>query len=111
MNGSGKEEIMKRLKKYGMTRFQTSVLRATLDVPKGEVRTYGQIATMIRHPKAYRAVGTALSRNPLPIIVPCHRVIRSGGSLGNYSGKGGTRKKKLLLKKEMATDFVAKLKK
>ena len=94
--------IIRRLEKYGMTDFQTTVLRATLKIPKGEVRTYKQIAAQIRHPKAYRAVGTALKKNPLPIIIPCHRVIKSRGDLGNYSGMGGAKKKLFLLKKEKA---------
>lgn len=111
MENSRKAMIMRRIEKYGMTDFQTTVLRETLNIPRGQVRTYKQIASQINNPRAYRAVGTALKKNPLPIIIPCHRVIRSGGDLGNYSGSGGTKKKLLLLKKENAMRFVEKLKK
>lgn len=89
------------LGRHDLTNFQRRVLLATLAIPKGQTSTYKQIASKIGLPNAYRAVGTALKRNPLPIIIPCHRVIRSDGTLGNYSN-GGTRKKLALLKKENA---------
>ena len=100
MEGSKKAAIIKRLEKYNMTRFQTSVLRAALDIPKGEVRTYKQIATKIGHPKAYRAVGSALRINPLAPAIPCHRVVKSNGELGNYSGRKGKAGKRRLLEIE-----------
>ena len=99
-----KKQILEVLDKHGLTSFQKRVLFATLAIPKGQTSTYKQIASRIGHPNAYRAVGTALKKNPLPIIIPCHRVIRSDGTLGNYSG-GGTRKKALLLQKENADIF------
>lgn len=69
-----------------MPPFQRSVLEATASVPFGHVDTYAGIARRIGNPKATRAVGNALGRNPIPVIVPCHRVIRSDASLGGYTG-------------------------
>lgn len=69
-----------------MPPFRRSVLEATASVPFGQVDTYAGIARRIGNPKATRAVGNALGRNPIPVIVPCHRVIRSDASLGGYTG-------------------------
>jgi methylated-DNA-[protein]-cysteine S-methyltransferase len=80
---------------YGMTPFTQSVLEATKDVPFGHVATYQTIAKEIGKPGASRAVGNALGRNPVPVIVPCHRVIRADGSMGWYTG-GAHIKQKLL---------------
>jgi methylated-DNA-[protein]-cysteine S-methyltransferase len=66
--------------------FQKSVLLAEHKIPRGWVSTYGRIARSLGVPKAARAVGTALSRNPVPIIIPCHRTIRSNGDLGGFGG-------------------------
>lgn len=82
----------------GITSFQAQVLRAALSVPYGRVATYGEIARRVGNPRASRAVGGALSRNPIPIVVPCHRVVGSGGTLGGYSS--GTRIKERLLRLE-----------
>lgn len=71
---------------FGVSPFTRDVLRATADVPFGEVRTYQGIASAIGRPSASRAVGNALGRNPVPVIVPCHRVVRSDGSMGWYTG-------------------------
>jgi O-6-methylguanine DNA methyltransferase len=68
----------------GMSEFQQAVLRKTAEILPGEVRPYSWIAREIGKPKAVRAVGTALARNPVPIVVPCHRVVRNDGHLGNY---------------------------
>ncbi len=97
--GMAKAKIRKKLKGLGLTGFQISVLLEVLKIPRGETRTYKEIAKAIRHPKAYRAVGNALKRNPLPIVIPCHRVIRSDGSIGGYSA-GGSKRKAELLEKE-----------
>ncbi len=78
-----------------MTPFAKKVHRAVLSIPLGEVRTYKWVAKKIGYPKAYRAVGNALNKNPWPIIIPCHRVIASDGGFGGYS-RGLNRKKKLL---------------
>ena len=83
-----------------LTDFQDTVLRAVMEVPRGEVITYGALARMIGRPKAARAVGRALGSNPITIVIPCHRVLASDGSLGGYSGRGGVRTKADLLRLE-----------
>ena len=75
--------------------FTDRVLTRTAAIPPGQVLTYGEVATEIGHARAARAVGNALGSNPIPIVVPCHRVVRSGGGLGGYTG-GVHRKKHLL---------------
>ncbi|RLG20189.1 6-O-methylguanine DNA methyltransferase [Candidatus Micrarchaeota archaeon] len=85
-----------------LTEFQKEVLKEVSRIPKGEVRTYAQIARAIGRPKAARAVGNALARNPYTPKIPCHRVIRSTGSAGGYSAKGGRKRKIELLKREGA---------
>jgi methylated-DNA-[protein]-cysteine S-methyltransferase len=80
-----------------VTPFQRSVLQAASAVPRGQVVTYGQIGERIGRPRAARAIGQALGSNPIPIVVPCHRVLASDGSLGGYSGRGGIRTKRRLL--------------
>lgn len=82
------------------TVFQKIVWNELKKIPRGEVRTYKEIAIKIRKPKAARAVANACASNPNPIVVPCHRVIRSDGGLGGYSGPGGIRLKKELLENE-----------
>ncbi len=80
--------------------FQKDVLQLTFSIPFGEVRTYGQLATLLHKPGAARAVGTALARNPLPILVPCHRVVASNGHLTGYLGSKGIATKQWLLERE-----------
>jgi methylated-DNA-[protein]-cysteine S-methyltransferase len=82
------------------TTFQLTVWNYLRQIPKGTVKTYSQIANDIGKPLAVRAVANAIGKNPHPPKIPCHRVIRSDGSLGGYSGKGGIKTKKMLLKKE-----------
>ncbi|MDC1366189.1 MGMT family protein [Pelagibacterales bacterium] len=82
------------------TKFQIKVWKAISKIPRGQVRTYKELAKLIKKPKAIRAVANACSKNPYPIKIPCHRVIRSDGSLGGYSGRGGISAKKDILKKE-----------
>lgn len=81
------------------TDFQRTVWAALTEIPYGETRTYGQIAARIGNPKSSRAVGLANGRNPLSIIVPCHRVIGSTGSLTGYGG--GVERKRFLLDLEL----------
>ncbi|MCL2110299.1 methylated-DNA--[protein]-cysteine S-methyltransferase [Microgenomates group bacterium] len=81
------------------TEFQKEVWRAMREIPAGETRSYKWIASRIGRPKSTRAVGSACGKNPLPVIIPCHRVIKSDGSLGEYSG-GGVEVKKALLERE-----------
>jgi methylated-DNA-[protein]-cysteine S-methyltransferase len=66
--------------------FVQKVLRQTAQIPFGETRTYGEMATSAGSPRAFRAAGSALGANPIPIVVPCHRVLRSGGGMGGYGG-------------------------
>ena len=80
-----------------LTPFQQQVLLAALQIPRGQVYTYADIARKIGNPKAVRAVGQALGRNPVPIVIPCHRVIAANGKLGGYSGGGGLATKRKLL--------------
>ena len=75
--------------------FQQRVLRMEQRIPRGMVSTYGRLGSKLGHPRAARAVGTALARNPFPLIIPCHRTIRANRSLGGYAG-GLEMKKKLL---------------
>ena len=82
------------------TKFQLKVWGYLKKIPRGNVKTYSQVAKGIRKPLAVRAVANAIGKNPLAPKIPCHRVIRSDGSLGGYSGKGGVKTKRLLLKKE-----------
>jgi methylated-DNA-[protein]-cysteine S-methyltransferase len=82
--------------------FYRRVLRATARVPFGETTTYAEVAAEAGSPAAHRAAGTALGRNPIPIIVPCHRVLQTGGSIGNYGG--GPEMKRFLLTLEGAID-------
>jgi methylated-DNA-[protein]-cysteine S-methyltransferase len=78
--------------------FMRRVLRATARIPYGSVRTYGQVAARAGSERAYRAAGNALGANPLPIVVPCHRVVHTGGGLGGYTG--GLDRKEFLLRLE-----------
>jgi methylated-DNA-[protein]-cysteine S-methyltransferase len=82
------------------TPFQQKVWKALKSIPRGEVRTYTQIAVQIGHPKSARAVANACASNPYAPEVPCHRVVRSDGGLGGYSGTGGVEQKRLLLSEE-----------
>ena len=80
--------------------FYGRVLRRTAKLPFGVTSTYGEIAAEAGNPRAYRAAGTALGSNPIPIVVPCHRVLRSGGAIGDYGG--GPEMKRWLLELEGA---------
>ncbi|HEV2361733.1 MAG TPA: methylated-DNA--[protein]-cysteine S-methyltransferase, partial [Acidimicrobiales bacterium] len=81
-----------------LTEFGRKVLEKALEIPQGEVRPYSWIAREIGHPKAVRAVGTALGRNPVPVLIPCHRVVRNDGTIGKYAL--GTEMKRSLLGSE-----------
>jgi O-6-methylguanine DNA methyltransferase len=80
----------------GLTAFQRQVLEKIRDIPRGEVRPYTWVAREIGFPRAVRAVGTALGKNPIPALIPCHRVIRSEGVLGAYSAGGTAVKERIL---------------
>lgn len=83
--------------------FYRKVLDATARLGYGEVMTYGEVARSAGNPRAHRAAGTALGSNPLPIVVPCHRIVRAGGVLGNYGG--GPELKRSLLELEGASSL------
>ena len=80
------------------TKFQKQLWRAMLHIPTGSTRTYGELARVLRRPKASRAIGQACGANPIPIIIPCHRVLRSDGSMGGYAW--GLERKQALLARE-----------
>jgi O-6-methylguanine DNA methyltransferase len=80
----------------GRTPFEVAVWMKALEIPRGEVRPYGWIAAEIGRPRAVRAVGTALAHNPIPLVVPCHRVVRSDGTVGQYSLGGPAAKRTIL---------------
>ena len=85
----------------GASDFERAVWMKALEIPRGQVRPYGWIAAEIGRPRAVRAVGTALGHNPVPLIVPCHRVVRSDGMIGQYS-LGGPENKRTILTAEGA---------
>ncbi len=82
------------------TKFQLKVWKYLETIPKGTVKTYKQVAIAIRKPKSARAVANACGKNPYAPKIPCHRVIRSDGGLGGYSGRGGIKTKLRLLRSE-----------
>ncbi|NQT32185.1 MAG: MGMT family protein [Candidatus Omnitrophica bacterium] len=82
----------------GLTKFQKKVLLATLDIPRGEIRSYAWVAKKAASPRSARAVGQVMAINPYPPHVPCHRVIAGDGSIGGYSL--GPAQKRRLLKRE-----------
>ena len=90
---------MKNLPLKG-TEFQIEVWEEISKIPYGETRTYKDLAIAIGKPKSFRAVANACGKNPYPPIIPCHRVVRTDGKLGGYSGVGGIATKKRLLEEE-----------
>jgi O-6-methylguanine DNA methyltransferase len=89
--------------------FERSVLRKTLEIPRGEVRPYAWVAAEIGKPLAVRAVGNALARNPIPFVIPCHRVVRSDGRIGNYGAGGPTAKRAVLAAEGLDVDELERL--
>jgi len=85
-----------------LTPFQQEVLAVTQQIPAGQTWTYQRVAQEMGRPNSSRPVGQALARNPIPIVIPCHRVIASDGSLGGYSGGSGLKAKRWLLQHEGA---------
>ncbi|MGD2101306.1 MAG: methylated-DNA--[protein]-cysteine S-methyltransferase [Acidimicrobiia bacterium] len=92
-----------------VTDFQAEVLTTTATIPKGEVRPYGWVAKEVHRPKAVRAVGSAVARNPIPLIIPCHRVVRTDGHIGNYSLGGPHNKVELLTHEGAAPEWLEEL--
>ncbi len=94
------KQILSEMKVY--TPFQQAVWKTCMTIPAGQTRSYKWLARKIGKPGAVRAVGTALGKNPFAPVVPCHRVIKSDGTLGGFSAPGGLKAKLKLLKKEKA---------
>jgi methylated-DNA-[protein]-cysteine S-methyltransferase len=84
------------------TSFQQQVYQTVMQIPYGETRTYGEIARLIGKPNAARAVGAANGANPIPILIPCHRLVGNDGSLRGYGGAGGLTTKQFLLDLEIS---------
>lgn len=99
LRGKGRPEL--RFDLRGLSEFEQAVLMKALEIPPGEVRPYSWIAKEIGRPGAVRATGSALAKNPVPLLIPCHRVVRSDGHIGQYS-LGGPRNKRTLLEAEGA---------
>lgn len=93
---AGDRRVRVPLDLRGRTDFERAVLTTAFEIPPGEVRPYGWIAAEIGRPRAVRAVGSAIARNPIPLVIPCHRVVRSDGHLGAYSLGGPGTKRRLL---------------
>jgi O-6-methylguanine DNA methyltransferase len=89
-------DLGERFDLRSVTEFERAVLLKAREIPRGEVRTYGWIAAQIGHPHAVRAVGSALRKNPVPVLIPCHRVVRSDGHIGNYALGGAMNKRAIL---------------
>lgn len=93
---AGDRRVRIALDLRGRTPFELAVWRKTVEIPRGEVRPYSWVAAEIGRPRAVRAVGTALAHNPIPLVVPCHRVVRSDGTIGQYSMGGPSTKRAIL---------------
>jgi len=106
-----KSNLPKKLEQYKLTKFEKAVLMEVAKIPRGKVMSYKQIAQAIGRPKAYRAVGNALKKNPLPVLIPCHRVIKADGEIGGYAFGGKSEKIRLLeregsiVRKSMRSDI------
>jgi O-6-methylguanine DNA methyltransferase len=96
---------MKSKKKKEFTAFQKRVYRCVLKIPLGQVRSYKWVARKIGSPKAVRAVGTALGKNPFTLLIPCHRVVKQDGRIGRYS-KGKVKKRKLIKLEKAVKDMI-----
>jgi O-6-methylguanine DNA methyltransferase len=103
---SGDRRVRISLDLRGHTPFEVAVWTKALEIPRGEVRPYGWIAAEIGRPKAVRAVGTALAHNPVPLVVPCHRVVRSDGMIGQYSMGGPDAKRRVLASEGLDTRWL-----
>ena len=92
-----------------VTRFQESVLRVAAGIPRGEVRPYAWLAHEVERPGAVRAVGSTMARNPVPLVIPCHRVVRSDGHIGAYSLGGPHNKQELLSQEGLEPEWLEEL--
>ena len=89
------------MNKISPTKFQLKVWKYIKKIPKGKVKTYKEVAIAIKRPKSARAVANACGKNPYPETIPCHRVVKSDGTIGGYSPTGGVDKKSQLLRMEI----------
>ena len=103
---AGDRRVQIPLDLRGHTAFEVAVWMKALEIPRGEVRPYGWIAAEIGKPRAVRAVGTALAHNPVPLVVPCHRVVRSDGMIGQYSMGGPDAKRRVLSSEGLDTTWL-----
>jgi O-6-methylguanine DNA methyltransferase len=103
------ESVGERFDLRSVTEFERAVLLKAREIPRGEVRTYGWIAAQIGHPLAVRAVGSALRKNPVPILIPCHRVVRSDGHIGEYALGGSDNKRAILAAEGLQQDDILQL--
>jgi len=94
---------------HELPEFEQQVLRKVLEIPRGEVRPYAWVAAELGRPLAVRAVGNAVARNPIPFVIPCHRVVRSDGRIGNYGAGGPTAKRAVLESEGMDTTEMERL--
>jgi O-6-methylguanine DNA methyltransferase len=92
-----------------LTQFEQSVLRKTMEIPWGEVRPYAWVAHEIGRPRAVRAVGSALAGNPVPFVIPCHRVVRADGRIGEYGAGGPEAKRRVLASEGVDADELERL--
>jgi methylated-DNA-[protein]-cysteine S-methyltransferase len=92
-----------------VTEFERAVLLKAREIPRGQIRTYGWIAAEIGRPGAVRAVGSALRKNPVPVLIPCHRVVRSDGHLGDYALGGSEAKRAILAAEGVVDDHIPQL--
>ncbi|MBI5844181.1 MAG: methylated-DNA--[protein]-cysteine S-methyltransferase [Deltaproteobacteria bacterium] len=95
-------QFLPNLDLSGLTLAQIEVLKATAAIPRGETRSYGELAKAVGRPKAARFVGNVMANNPFPVIIPCHRVVRAGGDIGKFGG--GVELKARMLELEKTKD-------
>ena len=107
--GRGRPPMRARVDLGWLPEFERRVLEKTLEIPRGEVRPYSWVAAEIGRPLAVRAVGNALARNPIPFVVPCHRVVRADGTIGQYGAGGPESKRALLAAEGLDPDELARL--
>lgn len=97
-------DLGERFDLRSVTEFERAVLLKAREIPRGQVRTYAWIAQQIGHPAAVRAVGSALRKNPVPVLIPCHRVVRSDGFIGEYALGGSDNKRAILTAEGVRVD-------
>ena len=103
------KDLGERFDLRSVTEFERAVLLKAREIPRGEVRTYAWIAAQIGHPAAVRAVGSALRKNPIPLLIPCHRVVRSDGYIGEYALGGSDNKRTILAFEGVQLDVSGRL--